>query len=272
MIWISTNKSRNSQVERQDGKLKRSVTTAGILVLLGVILYWSFRGTGFNARKLWDGFPMALDFVRRSFPPAFSTLGSAIRPIAETIQMSILSTALGAVIAAPISLLAARNMAPSVLVYIVLRGVMNVVRSLPSLLIALLFVSMVGLGAFPGTLALTVVSSSILTKLFSEAVESIDEGQVEAVQSTGASRVQTLVFAVIPQVLPLFLSHILYVWEINVRAATVLGLVGAGGVGFVILSYMRLFKYREAMAVVTCVVLIVAAIDAFSRLIRKKLI
>src|SRR5207249_8190602 len=132
------------------------------------------------------------------------------------------------------------------IVYVSCRTIINVIRSIPDLFWALVFVATVGLGPFPGVLALTMFAFGMLGKLYSEAIESIDPGPLEAITATGASRTQVVVFGVVPQIVPYFVAHTLYAWEINVRVATVVGMVGAGGLGFLLRTYMSYFQYRPA--------------------------
>ncbi len=190
----------------------------------------------------------------------------------ETIQMAIIGT-LGAVLMAlPLSLLAARNTSPHPAIYQSIRLLLNLMRSIPELVYALLFVAAVGLGPFTGVLALAFGSVGSLTRIFAEAIEQIDPAQVNAVQATGATGIQTFVYAVLPQAVPLFISYTIIFFESNVRHATILGYVGAGGVGFLLFKYTGTSDYDKLMGAVLVMVVAVTVIDRFSSWLRQRFI
>jgi len=157
-------------------------------------------------------------------------------------------------------------------VFYPVRAVLNFFRSVDTLVYALVFVAAVGLGPFPGVLAVVAYTTTSLAKLYGEAVEGVDPGPVDAITATGATRLQVLRFGVIPQVLPLFLSYILYRLETNIRAATVLGFVGAGGIGFYLQTYLRMIDYRAASTVLLVTVAMVMVVDAISSRLRDRLV
>ncbi len=193
----------------------------------------------------------------------------------ETIFMGMMATVFGIVFSIPVSFLAARNiMAGSKLTmffYYFTRTILNIIRSIEPLIWALIAVVWVGLGPFAGIVALTVHSIAALGKLYSEAIESIDPGPIEAIQATGASRLQTIMFGVIPQMISPFISFSIYRWDINVRMSTVIGLVGGGGIGFLLVQYIRLLDYRSAGIAVWFIAVTVAILDYVSAEIRNKL-
>ncbi len=190
----------------------------------------------------------------------------------ETIQMAIIGT-LGAVIMAlPMSLLAARNTSPHPLIYNLTRLLLNFLRSIPELVWALLFVAAVGLGPFTGVLALAFGSVGSISRVFSEAIEQIDPAQVNAVRATGASGIQTFVYSVIPQAVPLFISYTIIYFESNVRHATILGLVGAGGLGFLLFKYTGTSAYDRVLGTAIVLVVAVTIIDRFSSWLRQRFI
>jgi phosphonate transport system permease protein len=176
-----------------------------------------------------------------------------------------------AVLAVPLGLASARNVAPPALFHPA-RAVLNFFRSVDTLVYALIFVAAVGLGPFPGVLAVVAYTTTSLAKLYSEAVEGIDPGPVDAITATGATPLQVLRFGVLPQVLPLFLSYVLYRLETNIRAATVLGFVGAGGIGFYLQTYLRLIDYPAASTVLLVTVLMVMVVDTVSSKVRARLV
>ncbi|MBM4298046.1 MAG: phosphonate ABC transporter, permease protein PhnE [Deltaproteobacteria bacterium] len=183
--------------------------------------------------------------------------------------MALAGTFLALVAAFPLGFLAARNTTPHPLVYSAVRGVLNLVRTIPDLALGLLFVAAVGLGAFAGTMALAIHTATVLGKLLSESVENIDEGVVEAIRATGAGYSQILSFAVLPQILPDLISFTLYRFETNIRAASVLGLIGAGGIGYLMNTSFRTFQYQEAAAIVIVLIALVMLVDYLSTRLRR---
>jgi len=190
----------------------------------------------------------------------------------QTIQMALAGTFIALVLAFPLGFLAARNTTPHKSVYYILRGCLNLIRTIPDLALGLIFVSAVGLGAFSGTLALAIHTTSVLAKLLSESIENIDEGVVDAIKATGATYTQILSYAVLPQMLPDLISFTLYRFETNIRAAAILGLIGAGGIGYLMTNAFRTFQYQEAAAIVIILILLVITVDTLSARLRKMVI
>jgi phosphonate transport system permease protein len=189
----------------------------------------------------------------------------------QTIQMALWGTALAIIVAIPLGLLASKNITPSWIQQPV-RRVLDLIRSIPDLVVALIFITAVGLGPFAGVMAMMFNTGGVLAKLFSEAVEAIDKGPVEGVRATGAGRLHEIVWGVIPQVAPLWVSYALYRFESSSRAATVLGLIGAGGIGQVLLDSTQSFKYDETGCIVLVIVVAVSGIDLLSSAIRSRLL
>lgn len=202
-------------------------------------------------------------------------LKDVFQAIMVTIFMALLSTTVATIIAAPLSFLAASNiMRRGCLgsgVYYVTRSVFNILRSYDPLVMATVFGFWLSFGPFPGFLALTVVTIASLGKLFSEAVENIDSGPLEALQATGANRIQTVVYGVIPQIVPDFVSFIIYHWDINVRISTIIGFVGGGGIGYYLSEQINGFNYNRAGTAVWAIVVVVWAMDFLSAEVRKRL-
>jgi len=242
------------------------------LVAFAVAVSWSAAGAEFNFQALSDGLPFMADFLQRAWPPNFQNLPRFVQPTIETIQMSIIGTLLAALLSLPLAFVGAFNITPHPALAFVARGIFNVVRAIPDLAFALLFVSAVGLGSFAGVMALSVTSIGMLGKLYTEAIENIDRGPIEAMEAVGAGRIQILMYAVVPQVLPVLVAHTLFRWEINMRAATVLGLVGAGGIGFHLLTSMRLFQYRDTSVILLVIIVLVVVLDQLSARIRQRLV
>lgn len=202
------------------------------------------------------------------------SLKDVINLIIVTVFMALLATTAGTIIAAPISFLAARNIMGrgwlGTSIYTLVRAILNITRSYDALVMAVVFALWVGFGAFAGVLALTVVTVASLGKLFSEAVESIDPGPIEAVAATGANPVEVVRFAVVPQIVPDFISFIIYHWDINVRISTILGFVGGGGIGFYLSQRINVLEWHKAGTAILAIVIVVWAMDFFSAEVRKR--
>lgn len=246
------------------------------LVAGGIILRRIGQDTEFDLVNLVSGLPYMGRLLEGIFDPDWSVFPTLVRYARETIEMSILGTILGAVLALPISFLGARNLMArnpvTRILYFVVRFLMSSVRAMPTLFWGLLFVAAVGIGQFPGVLAITVFSGGLLAKLYSEAIEGIDWGQIEAVTATGANPWQVLLFAIMPQFFPYFVAHTLYSWEVNVHSATILGAVGAGGLGFVALEYINQFAFRKTGMVLLVTLVMTLAIDYGSAYLRSKIL
>jgi phosphonate transport system permease protein len=244
----------------------RAALFVGLLVLA-----WAAWDTGADPMRLVRGLPWIADFLRRMLPPDLSVLPAALKGAVVTVEIALLGTAAAAVLALPLGFLSARNVVtPSV--FYPARTVLNLFRSVDTLVYALVFVAAVGLGPFPGVLAVVAYTTTSLAKLYSEAIEGIEPGPVDAITATGATRLQVLRFGVLPQVLPLFLSYILYRLETNIRAATVLGFVGAGGIGFYLQTYLRMIDYPAASTALLVTIAMVMVVDAISSKVRARLV
>jgi phosphonate transport system permease protein len=223
--------------------------------------------------RIWDGLSKLGFLLRFMWPPsdggAFWEFG---RAILETIAMAFLGTLVAALVALPLGFLGAKNIVPNWLFHFSLRRGFDTLRGIDSLVWALIFVSAVGMGPFAGVLAIAVSDVMVFGKLFAEAIENVERKQIEGVRSAGASQVQTLRLGVVPQVFPVMLSHILYFFESNVRSATILGIVGAGGIGLQLSDRIRINNWDEAAFIILMILVTVAVIDNFSRRIRTKLI
>jgi phosphonate transport system permease protein len=200
----------------------------------------------------------------------------SIEKMVETIVLGMMATIFGIIFAVPVSFLAARNLMSgsplTMAVYFLTRTILNIIRSIEPLIWAILAITVVGLGPFAGIIALTVNSIAALGKLYSESIESIDPGPIEAIQATGATRLQTIMYAVVPQMIPPFVSFSIYRWDVNVRMSTVIGLVGGGGIGFLLTQYIRLLDYRAAGIAVWFIAITVAILDFVSSDIRQRFV
>ena len=245
--------------------------TAVTLAAGAAVLAWTAWDTGSDPLRFAHGVPYLIDFVRRMVPPDLRVLPAALAGALTTFEIALLGTTVAAIVAVPLGFLSARNVAAPPLFHPV-RAALNFVRSVDTLVWALLFVAAVGLGAFPGVLAVVAYTTTSLAKLYSETIEGIERGPVDAITATGATRLQVLRFGVLPQVLPLFLSYVLYRLETNIRAATVLGFVGAGGIGFYLQTYLRMIDYPAASTVLLVTVAMVMAVDWISSRLRARLV
>jgi phosphonate ABC transporter permease subunit PhnE len=259
----------------------RGLALAGLLVAL---VTWSVRGTDFDPIALVQGAGPIERFVSQMFPPdlSASTLDVTVSRLLETLQMSLLGALVGAVVAAPLAMLGTAEAATvgssrrlrviSSIPYHAARFVLNVFRSIPDILWALIFVVALGLGPFPGTLALGVHSAGVLGKLFSETLETVPARPVQALRAIGASRSQGLLFGRLPQAAGGCASLTLYQWECNIRSATILGFVGAGGIGQEILVAMNLFDYPRVATLALATIVLVLVVDRISALVRRRLV
>lgn len=199
-----------------------------------------------------------------------------VEKMLETIFLALMATSIAILLAIPVSFLAARNLMGgnpiTMTVYYIVRSALNTLRSIEPLIMAIVFVVWVGLGPFAGVLALAVHSIAALGKLYSEAVESIDPGPIEAITATGANHLQTIIYAVIPQIVPPYTAFTIYRWDINVRMSTVIGFVGGGGIGYLLQQWIRLFMYEEAGAAVWAIALVVAVMDYTSAKVRERIV
>lgn len=246
---------------------------------IALALVWATFGTELSVQKLWSGLGRSWAFIFGTperpgsgfFPPDFRRFGEYFDAMIITIKMAMWGTGLAIIFAIPLSVLAARNTSPHPAIYQITRRILDFMRGLNEFVLALIFVSAVGLGPFPGILALAVSTAGVLAKLISEGIEVVDTGQVEAVRATGANRLQVFTHGIWPQVIPHTISMILYRFESNVRSATVLGLVGAGGIGLYVTESIRSFNFKSACTVIIVILLAVFIVDFISAQIRKRL-
>lgn len=233
-----------------------------------VLLIWSWEGADMRPLDLIEDSANMAVFVQDFFPPNFHDWRIYLTEMVVTLHIAIWGTVLAVICAVPCGLLSAENLVPN-WVYQPVRRVMDAFRAINEMVFAMLFIVAVGLGPFAGVLALWVHTTGILAKLFAEAVEAIDPRPVEGVRATGANALQEILYGVIPQVLPLWISYALYRFESNVRSASVVGMVGAGGIGVILHEVIRGFDYAETMAVLIIIIVSVTLIDLLSARIRQ---
>ncbi|WP_420376928.1 phosphonate ABC transporter, permease protein PhnE [Ramlibacter lithotrophicus] len=239
--------------------------------VLAALLAASWKGADMRPADLWRDSSNMGQYAASFFPPDFREWRYYLEEMVVTLQIALWGTALAVVCAVPLGLLSSANIAP-VWVRQPVRRLMDAARAINEMVFAMLFIVAVGLGPFAGVLALWVHTTGILAKLFSEAVEAIDPQPVEGIRATGANALEEILYGVIPQVLPLWISYSLYRFESNVRSASVVGMVGAGGIGVVLWEIIRGFQYAQTCAVMIVIVVTVSLIDLVSARIRQALV
>ena len=257
-----------------DGILKacRARRTRGVAACLAVfaaVALSAWLSGLLDVRRLSEGVPDFFSLLGEMLPPDFSKMGAWAGPVADTLAMSVAGTALAVVFSVPLGFLAARNTSPNAAVYAAARLALNLLRSVPELIMGIIFVAAVGFGALPGVLALGFHSIGMVGKFFAEAVEHVDPKPVEAARAAGAGPLQCVLVAILPQVVSQMADVAVYRWEYNFRASTVLGAVGAGGIGFELIGSLRILEYREVSAIIIVILAMVTLVDAFGSRLRK---
>jgi len=225
-----------------------------------------------NLIDLIFGIPRIFDFLSSLLKPNFNYIPIILQKLLETIQISILGTTIAVIFAFPFSFFASSITNSNKITYYISRFFMNFIRTIPDIVLASIFVAIFGIGVLPGILAVSLFSFGIITKLLSEDIDAIDINQVEGVLSVGANNIQTIYFAVIPQILPSFISYSLYTFEVNIRVSVVLGFVGAGGIGQILMENIRLGNYSNVSMIVFITFLAVVLIDYISESIRSRIL
>jgi phosphonate transport system permease protein len=247
-----------------------------VTVIFIAIVAFTYNKTEFDAGALVTHADNMLRVLNGFLQPDFSQLPLIIKFTLETLYIAVLGTTIGAVIAVPLSFFGARNLMRrnpvGTAAYFTVRFLMAIIRSIPTLFWGILWVIVVGIGPFPGVLAVSTFSVGLISKLFSEAIEAVDWGPVEALTATGANPIQVVVHGVIPQVLPYMIANILYSFEVNVHSSTILGAVGAGGLGLLLLEYIGLFQYPQLAMLLIVVIVMTSTIDYSSAAIRRRII
>ncbi len=235
----------------------------GIGAFVGAAAYLEF-----SPQALAEGAPRMINFVRQLFPPDIKVLPSLIAPALKTVLMAAVATVMAALMSLPLAVMAAGNTEMPKALRGISRLLIEVARVIPDVVFALIFITAVGLGPFPGTLAMAVHSVGMLGKLYREAMEEIDPGPPEAVKAVGATRLQVVRYAVIPAALPAMVSDTLYRFDINVRNSIIIGFVGAGGIGYRLIVAMRLFKYQELLMILLLILGIIWVTEKLSDRLR----
>ena len=251
--------------------LRRRSRAPLIIILLAAAIYLSLIMTGFDIGTVINKFSKMLDLLKKILQPDWSFFPKVISPLFDTIKMSILGTVIGCALALPIAILSSSNINHSVVIVSICRFILALIRTLPTLIIALVCALIFSLGTFSGTVAIAIFTFGIVAKMLFESIETIDMGPFEAMEALGANKFQAFWSACVPQILPVYLSHSLYCFEMNVRASAILGYVGAGGLGITINERIGWRDYNSLGIVLLSLFVVVVAIDFFSEYLRKKL-
>ncbi len=251
--------------------LRKRSRTPAIVLLLAVAVYLSLKATGFSMSVVINKFSKMLDLLVKIFQPNWEFFPKVVSPLVDTIKMSILGTVIGCVIALPVAILASSNINKNIVVVSIFRFILALIRTLPTLIIALVCALIFSLGTFSGTIAIAIFTFGIVAKMLFESIETIDMGPFEAMEALGANKFQAFWSACVPQILPVYLSHSLYCFEMNVRASAILGYVGAGGLGITINERIGWRDYNSLGVVLLSLFVVVVVIDFFSEYLRRKL-
>lgn len=247
---------------------RRTWVQAALVGLVAVICMWQTEML--NIARLGEGIPAIGVLMGEMFPPNFASADTWIVPIIDTLAMSIAGTVLAIVLSLPLGFLAAENTTPHPVVYRIARTILNTLRAIPELILGIVFVAAVGFGALPGVLALGLHSVGMVGKFFAESIEHAHSAPIEAARAAGASPVQVVTHGVLPQVIPQFMDVAMYRWEYNFRASTVMGMVGAGGIGLELMSSLRIMQYNEVFAILLVILTMVTVVDGLSGLLRRR--
>ncbi|MFF5084608.1 phosphonate ABC transporter, permease protein PhnE [Actinoplanes sp. NPDC000266] len=255
---------------RRPGRAALGWAIAAVVVAAHVV---AWRATDVSFGLLVEGWQGMADFLAEAFPPDLSpdVLRESVDGAAVTLWIGLLGTTLSIPGSLLLALLAARGTSPAGWVYQIARGVLSFLRAVPDVVFALIFVTAVGLGPFPGVLALVCHNVGVMGKLWAESLEEADPGPSQALRSAGAGRIQVASHALLPAVLPQLVGLLLYRFDVNVRSSLVLGLVGAGGIGFLINQSIRLFQFDQMLTHILVILVVIVAVDRLSAFVRRRL-
>jgi phosphonate transport system permease protein len=241
-----------------------------IVLSVAAYLIYATTAVDLNLQRMLQGMPRAWNFLRLMFPPDFTRWELLFSGVLESVQMAVFSTFIGSALAVPIAVGAASNVSPRV-VYVICRGWISISRTFPEILIAIFFVKAFGFGPFAGMLTLVITTTGFLGKMLAEDIEDIDRGQVEAVRATGADGAKTLVYGVFPQVAPRLVGLVIYQLDINLRESTIIGIVGAGGIGGALFNSFLRYEYDFSLAILLVIIAIVILAEWASGEIRSRI-
>ena len=250
---------------------RRRSRTPFIIIALVVVILWALKMTEFELSVIIDRFAKMLDLLKKIFQPDWTFFPKVVGPLMDTIKMSILGTVIGCAVALPVAILSSSNINRNGIIVGFFRFVLALIRTLPTLVIALVCALIFSLGTFSGTVAIAIFTFGVVSKMLYESIETIDMGPFEAMEALGANKFQAFWSACVPQILPVYLSHCLYCFEMNIRASAILGYVGAGGLGITINERIGWRDYESLGMVLLTLFVVVSAIEFFSAYLRKKL-
>ena len=263
------NQARFTELLAHERRGRNSLTLQITLVAFGILV--SLWATGmFDVERLSEGLPAIGVVGSEMIPPDFTRWQQWIQPMVDTIAMSVAGTTLAVLLSLPIAFLAAKNTSPNRFVYSAARMVLNTLRAIPELIMGIIFVAAVGFGMLPGVLALGLHSIGMVGKFFAESIEHAHPAPIEAAQAAGASPLQVIAHGVVPQVFTQFADVTMYRWEYNFRASTVMGMVGAGGIGTELVGSLRLLDYPQVAAILIVILVAVSIVDGLSGILRKR--
>ena len=258
-------------LENGHSVIRKKSRTPLYLIILAVVIIWALKLTGFDLSVIFKRFAKLVDLLKKIFQPDWNFFPKVIKPLLDTIKMSILGTVIGCFCALPVAILASSNINKNSIIVSVLRFILGLIRTLPTLILAQVCALIFSLGTFAGTVAISIFSFGIVAKMLFESIETIDMGPFEAMEALGANKFQAFWSACVPQILPVYLSHSLYCFEMNVRASAILGYVGAGGLGITINERVGWRDYNGLGMVLLTLFVVVTAIEFTSAWLRRKL-
>ena len=254
--------------KERNGRLNKN----SITLIIFVIVLVSFWQSGmFDGHRLSEGLPAIGVLISEMIPPNFARWQSWVIPMIETITMSVAGTAIAILLSLPIAFLASPKTTPNVIVYYIARMFLNPCRAIPELIMGIIFVAAVGFGMLPGVLALGLHSIGMVGKFFSEAIEHAHPAPIEAAEAVGGTKLQVIAHGILPQVLPQFGDVTMYRWEYNFRQSTVMGMVGAGGIGTELVGSLRIMDYTQVSAILIVILISVTIVDGLSNILRRQL-
>jgi len=257
--------------QRRKGGLGKLLKRGFWGVIAVSVFIASLRTAEVSPQALWEGLPRLGQWLVRFFPPDFSQLPMFLAATWETLAIAIVGTGTAVVVALPLSVIVARNLKLIPWLAPILRGILNLLRGIDTAIFALFFVSLVGLGPFPGVLGVAFHTTGSMAKLYAEVLETIPNEPIEAIEVTGSDRLRTFAFAVLPEALPGLVGITLYLWEYNVRSSVILGIVGAGGIGYELMVSLKLLDFGRLATILMLILAMVTIIDAGSAYLRQKL-
>lgn len=264
-----TSKTRMDDLLLSERKGRRGLMLQVALVI-GAVLVCFWATQMFDGARLAEGLPAIGVLFSEMIPPDFTRWQQWIKPMVDTVAMSVAGTALAVVLSVPLAFLAARNTSPNWVVQHTARMILNMFRAIPELIMGIVFVAAVGFGMLPGVLALGLHSVGMVGKFYAEAIEHAHPAPLEAAQAAGATPLQVITHGVIPQVFPQFADVTMYRWEYNFRASTVMGMVGAGGIGTELVGSLRLIDYPQVAAILIVILVAVTIVDGLSNVLRRR--